>query len=93
MKAVREVITLMDDDTPDLEPGDIILVTRYDIPDADVHLAHEVAIRRHDLAIAEAGLAEETVKLASVLSERYSVRDTAELLGISPGRVSQLTNS
>lgn len=93
MKAVREVIVLMDDDNPELEPDDITIIPHYDIPDIDVSLARDVAIRRHDLAIAEANLAAETVKLAGVLSERYSVRDTAELLGISPGRVSQLTNS
>lgn len=90
LASVREVIILMDDLDDDAE---VKTVEFYELDDSELQLATELASRRKELAAAEADLLTRTNELAGSLSKRYSVRDVAAMLGISPGRVSQITNA
>lgn len=90
LASVREVIILMDDLDDD---ADVKTIEFYKLDDAELQLAAELATRRQELAAAEADLLARTNELAGSLSKRYSVRDVAAMLGISPGRVSQITNA
>jgi hypothetical protein len=82
-RSVREVIVLMDDLDDDAE--------------VDVHLvfvdsAARLGDERRELAMREADLQRQTVDVIGDLTERsYSVRDASVLLGVTPGRVSQLS--
>jgi len=91
MAAVREVIVLMDDLADDEVP-DVEL--RYDVDDPDLVQALSLAAERDRIAAAESGLQAETAATVHRLVKRgYSVRDIAQVLGITPGRVSQLSNT
>ncbi len=92
IRAVREVIVLMDDEAN--LPEDARVPLALEFPDnALLAEANELARERRDLAEREArnqrATADEAAKLTTA---GYSVRDAAEVLGISPGRVSQLVH-
>ena len=64
------------------------------VPGADVLArAFELAHQRHEVATAEARVHEQLVKTVQEMTGRYSVRDVAGALDITPGRVSQLTGA
>ncbi len=86
--SIREVVILMADLPDDAE----IDIDFHFITDDDaVAAAEDLRRQRVALAQAESDLVAETGRLAAVLSRNYSVRDTAVMLGITAGRVSQLT--
>ena len=89
-KSVREVIILMDDLPDDADVQlDLQLATEDDAVIAADRLRRERAEidrRMDDLVV-------ETARLVTVLTRDYSVRDAAIMLGITPGRVSQLTST
>lgn len=86
-KAIREVIILMDD-LPDDATPDIDM--HFTTDDAAVAAAEHLRRRRQDLAKAETELIAETSRLAAILTDNYSVRDTATMLGVTAGRISQI---
>ena len=86
-KAVREVVILMDD-LPEDHP--VVLDFHYDVADELVIEAEQLRRLREDIGRREAELVAETARLAASLTSHYSVRDTAAMLGITPGRVSQV---
>lgn len=91
LKSVREVIVLMDDLPDDANP-DVTLT--FDVPDDLVTSAAEVAIARRTLATYEQEVQQKTARLAAdLLAHDYTVRDTATILGVSPGRISQLVSA
>ncbi|BBZ09810.1 MULTISPECIES: nucleoside/nucleotide kinase family protein [Mycobacterium] len=89
-KSVREVIILMDD-LPD--DADVELDFHYDVDDESVLDAERLRRMREEIERQEAELVSETGRVASALSRKYSVRDTAAMLGVTAGRVSQLANA
>jgi len=87
-RSVREAIVLMDDLPDDADPG---IELRFDVHDDAVRAAVEVAHRRDELAADEAELRTATLHAIRALkAEGYSVRDVAALVGVTPGRVSQI---
>lgn len=81
------------------------LATLYDVDAAGVGvrlqtdlggLEHKVSSARADMAAAQAQVCEAAEHMRKVVwhlrHEGYSVRDVATILGVSPGRVSQLTH-
>lgn len=87
---VREVIALMADLPDETMPG-LDVSYRYDVTDVAVSESALVAQRRRDLAAAGHRLADEThASITRLLDAGYSVRDVAVLVGLTPGRVSQL---
>jgi hypothetical protein len=89
-RSVREVVVLMDD-LPD--DADVELDLRFDVADESVIEAEHLRRAREDIGRREAELVSETGRIAASLSRTYSVRDTAAMLGVTPGRVSQLVNN
>ncbi|MDT4936104.1 MAG: hypothetical protein QOK11_3996 [Pseudonocardiales bacterium] len=86
--SVREVIVLMDDLDDDAEPD---VTFRFEVADELVDAAVSVRKRRADLADLEARVQAETAKTVERLSRAgYSVRDAAALVGVTPGRISQM---
>lgn len=91
LRSVREVIVLMDD-LPD--EAQVNLVVRYEVDDDLVVAAADLGRRRREHAAREAELIGQTAALAQELvAKDHSVRDTAALLNITPGRVSQLVRA
>ena len=93
-RAVREIIVLgadLDDDQVDR----VEIAYEYRTGDASVDsAAADLRVRRADVALAVASLAEDTtVRARSLVGAGWSVRDVAALLGISPQRVSQLSQA
>lgn len=86
-QSVREVVVLMDD-LPD--DADVRLDFHFAVDDQSVIEAERLRRVRADVESQEAELVAATARLAAVLSRQYSVRDTAAMLGITAGRVSQL---
>jgi hypothetical protein len=89
-QAVREVIVLMAD-LPD--DADVQLDFRFDVRDDSVIEAERLRRAREEIGRREAELVAETGRIAAALSRSYSVRDAAAMLGVTPGRVSQLAKS
>lgn len=89
-QSVREVIVLMDDLADD---ADVQLDFHFDVDDESVTEAERLRRTRAGLESQEAELVAATARLAATLSQQYSVRDTAAMLGITAGRVSQLATS
>jgi predicted RNase H-like HicB family nuclease len=89
-KSVREVVILMDDLLDDAE---VQLDFHYDLDDESVVEAERLRRIREDIDRREAELVTKTARVATTLSRAYSVRDTAAMLGVTPGRVSQMTNT
>jgi hypothetical protein len=91
-KAVREAIALTEDLPEGAEPG---LTVEYTYRTGDPSLdaaAAEVRAERNRLAEAERALVTRTQALAEqiVTHRGLSVRDAAELLNVSPQRISQV---
>jgi len=87
---VREVIIVMDDLADDAE---VAMVFRFDVDDATVATAARLGQERRALAAREADVITGTARSVGDLIEHgYSVRDAAELLNITAGRVSQLAS-
>lgn len=91
MKAVREVIILMDDLEDDAA---VDLEFTYEVEDTLLRTASEIGQKRLALAARERELQAATTQAVHELgSHGYSVRDAARLLAMTPGRVSQLANA
>lgn len=87
-RSVREVIVLMED-LPDYAEPDVEL--RFEVDEDAVRAAVELAERREALARAEAALRTQTFDAIRALKAAgHSVRDVAALVGVTPGRVSQI---
>lgn len=86
----REIIALAED-LPVGAERDLRVTWDFRTGDADVDtLAASLRAERRRLAEAEGALAERTADLARRLRQRWSVRDVATLLGVSPQRISQI---
>jgi predicted RNase H-like HicB family nuclease len=91
LDSVREVVILMAD-LPD--DDEVRLDCQYDVEDALVMAAASLGQRRRRLDTASAELIAETALMArDLVAHNVSTRDAAELLDITPGRVSQLANA
>ncbi len=89
-RSVREVIIVMDDLPDDAE---VAMSFRFDVDDATVAEAARLGQERRALAAREADVMAGTARSVGDLIEHgYSVRDAAELLSITAGRVSQLAS-
>ncbi len=89
-RSVREVIIVMDD-LPDDDA--VAMVFRFDVDDETVAAAARLGQERRAIAAREADVMAGTARSVGDLIEHgYSVRDAAELLNITAGRVSQLAN-
>lgn len=89
-KSVREVIILMDDLNEDAE---LEVVYDYQVLDDAVRVAAQVGRDRARVMAENEELVEATRKLVRQLTEEgWSVRDSAKLLGLTPGRISQMSN-
>lgn len=89
-KAVREVVVLMGDLEDD---AGVELDFHYDLADEAVTEAERLRRIREAITIQEAELVSATARVASDLARCYSVRDTAAMLGVTAGRISQITNT
>lgn len=88
VESVREVIVLMAD-LPDDDQPNVSLT--FDVADPLIGEAAELGRTRQALAERETAVRDATVRTArSLTSAGYSVRDTAVLLAMTPGRVSQV---
>lgn len=90
LRSVREVVILMDDLPDDAE---VALRCRYDVADGLVKAAAELGELRRQLAAQAAALVERTGMARNLVAHHVSMRDTAALLDITPGRVSQLAKA
>jgi predicted RNase H-like HicB family nuclease len=89
-QSVREVIVLMKDLPDDAVPP---MTFRFDVPDQLVTYAAQIGHRRAELAEQERQVrAETTEAIEKLTSAGYSVRDTAALVGVTAGRVSQVAS-
>ncbi len=89
-RSVREVIIVMEDLPDDAE---VAMVFRFDVDDETVAVAARLGQERRAIAAREADVIAGTARSVGDLIEHgYSVRDAAELLNITAGRVSQLAN-
>lgn len=87
-RGLREVVVLAADLPDDAQPA-IELV--FDVKDAGVMRAFGLGAERRRLATQERFLAAETTDTVRELqASGYGVRDIADLVGLTPGRVSQL---
>jgi predicted RNase H-like HicB family nuclease len=89
-KLVREVVILMAELEDD---ADVQLDFHYDVDDDTVGEAERLRRLRAAMLIQEAELVSATARVASDLTRSYSVRDTAAMLGLTAGRISQITNA
>lgn len=88
-ESVREVIVLMDDLEDDAVPA---VRYRLEVDDPLLAEAADLGRARAELAELEASVQARTGKTVAKLTESgYSVRDVAALVGVSPGRISQMT--
>ncbi|RUR03012.1 helix-turn-helix domain-containing protein [Labedella endophytica] len=91
--AVREVIALVENLPDGTEPA-LELDWDYSGASDAVRTAAAVGALRAEADVHARALAERTrEQIVLLAAERHSVRDIARLLGISPGRVSQLQSS
>lgn len=89
-KSVREVIILMDD-LPD--DTDVDIDFRFETDDDAVAEAERLRRERAHIDSRMDDLIVDTARLVTILTRQYSMRDAAIMLGITPGRVSQLTSA
>jgi len=88
---IREVIILADDLAEDAE---VAIALKFDLDDPAVQQAVQVHERRDRLDQEAEDLRRDTAAAIRVLlDEGYSVRDTAAIVGVTAGRVSQLANA
>lgn len=91
LTATREAIIVMDDLDDNAE---VLLRCRYDIDDETIKAAADLGERRRQLHQAEAALVADTAAMArQLVGHKLSVRDAAELLDVTPGRISQLAKA
>ncbi len=89
-RSVREVIILMDDLPDDAE---VAMSFRFDVDDETVAEAARLGQERRGLAAREADVMAGTARsVEDLIQHGYSMRDAAELLNITAGRVSQLAS-
>jgi predicted RNase H-like HicB family nuclease len=87
---IREVIGMVEDLPRSAEATlDFDLDYRTGDPDLDAR-SHELRIRRREIERNAAQVASETRELAGQLAGQLPVSDTAILLGVSKGRITQL---
>jgi predicted RNase H-like HicB family nuclease len=87
---IREVIGMVEDLPRSAEPGlDLDIEYRTGDPDLDSR-SSQLRARRREIERNAAEVASETRELAGQLSGQLPVSDTAVLLGVSKGRVTQL---
>lgn len=87
-KALREVVVLTDDLADDTDP---LIELEFDVSDPAVAEAVGLRDKRARLAAFEAEVLEETSRAVRALTRSgYTVRDVSQLVGVTPGRVSQL---
>ena len=93
-RAVREVIVLADD-LPDEAMPDLVLEWDYRTgdPEVDAAAAEVRALRSQADRLAAAATTRTAQAATELVQHGFSVRDVAVVLGISPQRVSQLTDS
>jgi len=90
-RAVREAIALVEDLPDGAEPGLSLDWDFTAVDDPTITTAVRLAQQRRDIEAERHVLVEQTRALAeSFVGRGWSVRDIASLLGVSPGRVSQL---
>ena len=89
-KSVRDVVVLLDDLADD---ASVELDFHYDVEDEAVAEAERLRRMREAILIQEAELVSATARVASNLARCYSVRDTAAMLGVTAGRISQITKA
>lgn len=92
LEATREVVILMDDLEDDAE---VLLHCIYDLADDTLVEAAVLGERRREHEKAGAEIISLTSRMAVELVSHHkvSMRDAAALLGITPGRVSQLARA
>ncbi len=87
-RSVREVIIVMDDLTDDAEPTTNL---RFEVNDPTLAAAARLGQERRTIAAREADVQASTAHtIDALIDQGYSVRDAAELLAITAGRVSQI---
>jgi hypothetical protein len=88
---VREVIALAAD-LPDEAMPDLDITHEFDRPPLET--AARIAVRRRRLEQAHARVVAEAAELArELVAAGYSTRDAAAVLGVSPGRISQVAGA
>ena len=88
--SIREVIILMDDLPDDAEPE---FTVHYQVADELIAEADALRAERAEIARRENAVQAETAATVTRLTRAgYSVRDSAALLGLTPGRISQMTS-
>jgi hypothetical protein len=88
---VREVIVLATD-LPDQAMPDLDITYEFDQPPLET--AARIAVRRRRLEQAHARVVAELAELArELVAAGYSTRDAAAVLGVTPGRISQITGA
>lgn len=88
---VRDVIILMDDLD---EHASVETILRINVDDDLIQDAAQLRAERERLAAAEQSIQCRTAEILAPLADAgFSVRDTAALIGVSPGRVSQLAKA
>lgn len=93
-RAVREVV-VMADDRPDKDMPALRLAYDYRTgdPAIDVTAAEIRTLREQADQLAATATARTSAAARLLIQRGFSVRDAAEILGISPQRVSQLTGA
>jgi predicted RNase H-like HicB family nuclease len=88
-ESVREVIVLMDDlDDDDVPP----VVYTLEVDDPLLKEAADLGRARAEVAELESSVKARTGKTVAKLTQSgYSMRDVAALVGLTPGRISQMT--
>lgn len=87
-ESIREVVVLMDDLEDDARPD---ITYMLDVEDDLLTEAADLGRARAELAEREAAIQLQMTKTIARLTEKgYSVRDVGALVGVSPGRVSQM---
>lgn len=90
LKSIREVIILMDDLHEDAE---LDLILEHNFDNELVARAFEIGRARAELAARDAELVSATADVIQELNRNgFTVRDSARLLEMTPGRVSQIAN-
>lgn len=90
--ATREVIALVED-LPDGAEENLSIKWDYSAVGPEFVQARELANLRDELRVASEDLAQRTKSIVDGLIESgWSVRDVAGVVGLTPGRVSQLTS-
>lgn len=91
LKSIKEVIIVMGDLPDDSEPA---FDLEYNFDNELVAKAFKIGRARAELAAREADLVSATADVIQELNRNgFTVRDSARLLEMTPGRVSQIANA